>query len=54
MDNLVTYLTTFFEFMANSLITVANFFTTNALGMIILGLVIFSTVADIFLKFIRK
>lgn len=54
MDTLIGYLTTFFEFISSQLVVVANFFTTSNLGMIILGLVIFSFVADIFLKFITR
>ena len=54
MSDLINYLTLFFSFAITQLGNIANFFTSNTLGIIILGVVLFYVVADVILSFINK
>ena len=57
MSTFINNLRTLFSFLFDILGDVATFFTTNTLGIIILGIIVFSILVDVvvdFLKFFRK
>ena len=54
MSNLIEYLILFFNFVFSQLTNVANFFTSNTLGIIILGVVLLYVIVDVFLAFLHK
>lgn len=54
MSDFITNMTSLFTFLVSQLSSIANFFTTNTLGIIILSLSIFSIVVNVLLRFINK
>lgn len=51
MSDLITALTSLFTFLFAQLGNIATFFTSNTLGQVILGLVIFSIVVNVAISF---
>lgn len=47
MSDFITAITSLFTFLFNQLSAFANFFTSNVLGQIILGLVLFSVITGL-------
>ena len=54
MSDLITALSSLFTFLTTQMGTIANFFTTNVIGQIILGVALFSVVFNIITMIIRK
>lgn len=54
MSDLITMLNTFFSFILTQLGNIANFFTSNTLGIIILAVALLYIVVDVILTFINK
>lgn len=54
MSNLITMLSDFFTFILEQLGNVANFFTSNTLGIIILACTLFYFVTGVILSFLNK
>lgn len=54
MSDLITALTTLFTFLFNQLGTFASFFITNTLGVVILGLIIFSILVYLLIYILRN
>ena len=50
MSDLITALTSLFTFLFTQMGNLANFFTTNTLGQVILGIVVFSIVVNVVIK----
>lgn len=54
MQDLLNQFTSLFTFLISGLTTIANFFTTNLIGIIILGIAIFSIVWSFLMDFINR
>lgn len=54
MTSLLDNLVELFTFLFSQLGNIANFFTSNLLGMILLGLVVFSVVARLAIDFLTS
>ena len=53
MSNVITALTSLFDFFFSALSDFADFFTTNTLGQIVLGCILISLVSQVLLSVIR-
>lgn len=54
MSSLITALTSLFSFLVSAMGDIADFFTNNLIGQIILGIGLFSVVINIVMIFINK
>lgn len=54
MSDLLNAFSTLFSFLFNQLVNFANFFTTNTLGIIILGMVVFSILVYLLMYILRN
>lgn len=54
MSDLISLLNTFFTFIITQLGNIANFFTSNTLGIIILAITLFYIIVDVILSFLNK
>lgn len=54
MSDLITALTSLFSFLTTQLTNIANFFTTNVIGQIILGVALFSVAVNIVIMIVNK
>ena len=54
MSSLITALTSLFSFLISAMGDIADFFTNNLIGQIILGIGLFSVVINIVMIFINK
>ena len=54
MSDIITALTALFTFLITQLGNVASFFTTNDLGLLILGLAVFTLVVNVVLSIVNK
>ena len=54
MSDIITALTALFTFLTTQLGNIASFFTTNDLGLLILGIAIFTLVVNVVLSVVNK
>ena len=54
MASLITALTSLFSFLVSAMGDIADFFTSNLIGQVILGIGLFSVVINIVMIFVNK
>ena len=54
MSDIITALSSLFTFLTTQLGNIASFFTTNDLGLLILGIAIFTLVVNVVLSVVNK
>ena len=54
MSNFISAMHDLFDFLVDSLTDISNFFTSSTLGIILLGLAVFSLVVSVLTSFLSK